>query len=246
MARPFSSLIPSISNRLSAWQDIQDHLSKADDPKPRPTITISREFGCEGYVVADALKTLLEEASGEKWNVYDKTLLEAVAKEEGVDLEVLDKLGETARSFEKLGITPPEYHHHAEVFRALARRLVQFATVGNAIILGRGGAVLCQALPNCMHVRIEANLGWRVRSLGARMEMPIDEVRNFVLAHSSAREQFMREMLRVDPHDRTFFHLTFNNARSTSPAMAQAIVAYLHASWNDKTYFQAASPRGAL
>lgn len=240
MARPFSSLIPSINNRLSTWQEIQDHVRSGDEPKPRPTITISREFGCEGFVVADALKTMLEESSGEKWNVYDKTLLEAVAKEEGVDLEILKRLGETARSFEKLGITPPEYHHHAEVFRALANRLVQFATVGNAIILGRGGAVLCQALPNCLHVRIEANLSWRVRSLGSRMEMPIDEVRNFVLGHSSAREQFMREMLRVDPHDRTFFHLTFNNAKSTSPAMAAAIVAYLKASWSEKTYFKAA------
>jgi cytidylate kinase len=238
MARPIGSLIPSITNRLSAWQDIQEHVTRAAPLRVRPTITLSREFGCEGFVLADTLKTQLEKESGEAWNVYDKSLLEAVALEQGVDLETLKRLGETARSFEKLGITPPEYHQHAEAFRVLAQRLVQFATVGNAIIMGRGGAMLCQALPNCFHVRIEANLDWRVKSIAARLEMSVDEARHFVLAHASAREEFVREQLRVDPHDRSFFNVTFNNARSGVPAMAAAILGYVKSSWPDQTYFK--------
>lgn len=238
MARPIGSLSPSISNRLSAWQNIQDHVSKAETPRVRPTITLSREFGCEGFVLADALKTQLEQASGEPWNVYDKTLLEAVAKEQGIALDTLTRLGETARSFEKLGITPPEYHQHAEAFRVLAQRLVQFATIGNAIIMGRGGAMLCQSLPNCFHVRIEANLDWRVKSMAARLDMSEAEARHFVTSHASAREEFLREQLRVDPHDRSFFHLTLNNARSSVPAMAAAVLAYARTTWADKTYFK--------
>lgn len=238
MARPFGSLIPSITNRLSTWQDIQDHVTKAAAPRVRPTITLSRQFGCEGFVLADALKSQLEALSGEPWNVYDKTLLEAVAKEEGVELDTLKRLGETARSFEKLGITPPEYHAHAAAFRVLAERLVQFATVGNAIILGRGGAVLCQSLPNCFHVRIEAPLAWRVQSMAARLEMAEAEATQFVVSHGSAREEFMREQLRVDPHDRSFFNLTFNNAKSGVPAMAAAISGYVKASWKEPGYFK--------
>ncbi|MFZ5443855.1 MAG: AAA family ATPase [Myxococcota bacterium] len=239
MARPFGSLIPSISNRLSTWNEIQDHVTKAAAPRVRPTITLSREFGCEGFVLADALKARLEALSGEPWNVYDKTLLETVAKEEGIDVATLTRLGETARSFEKLGITPPEYHQHADAFRVLAERLVQFATVGNAIVIGRGGAVLCQSLPNCFHVRIEAPLAWRVKSMAARLEMTEGEASQFVASHASAREQFMREQLRVDPHDRSFFNVTFNNARSDVPAMTAAITGYLQASWKDQSYFKA-------
>ncbi len=238
MALHFGSLIPNISNRLSAWEEIQQHLTREPAPRVRPTITLSRAFGCEGFVLADALEKQLEAASGEPWNVYDRTLLEAVAKEEGIDLGTLERLGETARSIEKLGITPPEYYAHAEAFRAVARRLVQFATVGNAIIIGRGGAVLCHALTNCFHVRLDASLEWRVKSIEKRLEMSHPEALHLVGAHAEAREIFMREQLQVDPHDRSYFDMTFNNGRHDVAAIAASIVSYVRTSWPDTSYFK--------
>lgn len=239
MARPFVTLIPNIAHRLDAWETIQSHLAKAPAPKLRPTVTISRTFGCEAFLLADRLKTELEAACGEPWNVYDKTLLEAVAQEEGIELRTLKNLGETARSLEKLGISPPEYYAHTEAFRAVAARLTQFATVGNAIIVGRGGAVLCKDMRNCFHFRLDASLEWRTKSIETRLELSHADALAFVKSNQGLREQFLREQLRVDPTDVSFFDAMFNNARHGVADIASAITGYVRSSWPDKDYFKA-------
>jgi hypothetical protein len=61
-------LIPSIEKRLGSFLEVSrrkllEH-GLADDKRVRPTITLTREFGCEGYPVALKLQTLLEEVPG--------------------------------------------------------------------------------------------------------------------------------------------------------------------------------------
>jgi hypothetical protein len=58
----------------------------------KPTITISREFGCEAYPMAERLQELLEKKSGEKWVVMDKNLLEEVARDHNLSEELLKGL----------------------------------------------------------------------------------------------------------------------------------------------------------
>ena len=63
-------LIPSVEKRISAWKDIKE--KKVDLTESSPAnITISREFGCEGYPLAESLRDLLEKQSGSKWMIYD-------------------------------------------------------------------------------------------------------------------------------------------------------------------------------
>jgi len=46
---------------------------------------------------------------------------------------------------------------HDEAFRRLARQLVLIAEAGNAIIVGRAGAILTRHLKNCCHFRLDAS-----------------------------------------------------------------------------------------
>jgi hypothetical protein len=216
MARPLISLIPSIEHRVHAWSAIHDHLAKQSELRVRPTVTLSRAFGCEGYGIAERVQALLGQATGEPWNVYDKALLEAVAKDGVVSMHTLKNLGETARSFERLGLRPPEYHRHAEAFRAVAEKLVHFATVGNAVVVGRGGAVLCRDLANCFHFRVEAPEQWRIDSMARRLELPRDEAKALVESNTSLRDDFMKEQLHADLKDHALYDAVFNNARAAS------------------------------
>jgi cytidylate kinase len=234
MARPLSSLSPRIEHRLIAWEQIHKHVTSQPALRVRPTITLSRQFGCEGFPVAEKVQGLMARATGEPWNVYDKLLLEAVAKDDGVPLGTLQRLGETARSLERLGLRPQEYLAHAEAFQAVAQKLVHFATVGNAVIVGRGGAALCRQQLNCFHFRVTASLDWRIDSIARRLEIPRDEARTLVDANNSLREQFLKEQLHVDPSDPLLFDATFNNERGGAEAIAEAIVGFVRAAWTQR------------
>jgi cytidylate kinase len=235
MTKPLSSLTPNIDKRLAAWDGIRKHLAAQKQIVVRPTVTISREFGCEGYQVAERVQTLMAEATGEPWNVYDKALLEAVASEQGIDMHTLRNLGDTARSFEKFGLRPPEYLQHAEAFRAVAEKLVSFAAIGNAVIVGRGGAVLCSQLPNCFHFRIEASLACRVAGIAKRLELSAEDAKALVEANTKLRNTFLQEQLHVDHRDRGFFHAIFNNDLAPADLIAEAIVGFVKKAWKSRS-----------
>lgn len=49
MSNPLASLMPSIEQRECAWTELQERLAHPSKPLHFPAITLSREFGCEGY-----------------------------------------------------------------------------------------------------------------------------------------------------------------------------------------------------
>ncbi len=238
MSRSFASLPPSVEQRHSGWIQIQERLSKHVEPRIRPSLTLSRQFGCEGFPLAERLKVLMEEGSGEPWNIYDKTLIEKVAQDEGISMDFLKKLGDLTRRLESLGLNAPGHVTHDAAFEKVAKYLLEIAKVGNAIIVGRGGAILCRELKNSFHFRLEASFEWRVHSLMKRLELPQKEVEETVKANSRLRDKFISQCLGANVGDLQHYDAVFNNERHGVGAMAQAITAYVKQAWEDKTYFK--------
>ncbi|MBP1628896.1 MAG: cytidylate kinase [Holophagaceae bacterium] len=238
MSRTFSSLPPSVEQRLSGWVMIQERLAHHVEPKLRPTITISRQFGCEGFPLAERLKVLMEEVSGESWNIYDKTLLEKVAEDEGISMNLLRKMGDIVRRLELLGLNSGNYVTQDAAFEKVAKHILQIAKVGNALIVGRGGAILCHELTNSFHFRMEASFEWRVQSLMERLDLPQDEVEKTVKTRSKLRDKFISQCLNANVGDLQHYDAVFNNERHSVEAIAQAILAYVREAWEDKSYFR--------
>ena len=84
MTKTFESLIPSIETRESGWMRIRERLTTARQTPDHPSVTISRQDGCEGYSLGQRLKVLLEEASGQPWTVFDRALVDKVASDESL------------------------------------------------------------------------------------------------------------------------------------------------------------------
>ena len=92
-------LVPSIEMRLRSLLEInrrQDE-SDASRDKVRPTITISREFGCEAYPMTLCLKEIMEKKTGQPWAIMDKALLEEVAKHHQLSEELVKSRSEERR-----------------------------------------------------------------------------------------------------------------------------------------------------
>jgi len=240
MPKSYGQLVPSVARRLSAWVSISEQRAGAEASLTRPTITLSRRFGCEAFPLSECLKDLLGTRTGEVWNIYDRALLERVAEDDHLSITLLQNLGGPSRAGDAIGFLFQDHHAHNAMFRQVARHILRLAETGNAIIVGRGGAIITQKLPNCYHFRLDAPFEFRVGSISQRMEIPVAEAERMVRKSDRMRETFVEECLHASVSDLAHYHAIFNNARLTPAEMAQGIVTYVSGHWKDKTYFKAA------
>ncbi len=238
MARPLISLVPGIAHRLEAWATIQERLTVRPGTKRRPTITLSRAFGCEGYPLGTRLVELFSASTGETWNLYDKALLDAVEREDGIPRQLLERLGDSAMGLETLGLGQTDKYQQAQALGALGRRIQMVARVGNAVIVGRGGALLTHDFDNCFHFRLEATPEWRARCLALRLDVPIEEAQELVVANGNLRERFISERLGGDINAFGNFDAVFNNERHTTEDIARSIASYVKCAWPEPALFE--------
>jgi hypothetical protein len=197
----------------------------------RPAITLSRQCGCEGFPLALRLQELLEPATGEPWHIFDKDLIERLAREENIPRRLLQSLEDPARYLEAFGFHPRGAVTSDEAFARLAVSILHLAREGNAIIVGRGGAILCHKLDNCFHFRLEASLDWRVGSMVRRLGVTSREAEAQERTASRQRDRFIREALGPEVADRVFYDAVFNNERHSVEEIAAAILAYVQRGW---------------
>jgi cytidylate kinase len=231
MAKSYGQLIPSIERRLSAWIALGERRSSAAAPASRPTVTISRRFGCEGFPLAERIKAAFEARSGEVWTIFDKALLDLVSEHEQVAPKVFADLGGPSRRADAIGFLVTGYVPHSQLFQRIPKHILRIAAVGNAIIVGRGGAIVTQKLSNCYHFRLEGSVEFRVASIARRLALPEAEARKLVRQNEHAREAFIEECLGASPSDPSYYDAVFNNARHGVAEIAQGIVAYVTEAW---------------
>jgi cytidylate kinase len=230
---PEKQLIPSIDARLGQLLEFNrrnemEKRSQAAASKVRPTITLSREFGCEAYPVAERLQVLMEKQTGEHWVVMDKGLLEEVAKHHNLSEDILEGLGEKSRFLEEILATfTSRWKTEKGYFRLICRHMVALAERGNVILIGRGGAFITQNMKNCQHFRLFGSTAFKIRSIERRLGISSAEAEKLVVQKQKQRDAFIRDFLDRDAHDLSVYNLIFNNDRNTAEKIALTIREYV-------------------
>lgn len=118
-------------------------------------ITISRELGAGETTIAPALAARLG------WRVADVSILNREAEITGVSLPHAAHWNEHDPTFvERLHGQGPEF----AVFLKTSRQVMQeLASAGNVIILGRAGNLLLRGHPDTLHVRLIADMPFRIK-----------------------------------------------------------------------------------
>ena len=151
-------------------RDNLDGLDKKQDPGPY--VTISRQYGCDGYELGDRLLLRLNEIEGEDgWRLYKKDILKQLAEDTGLTEEVIERerlakpslLRDFFRGMRSGGI-PDGYEVRNKV--TIMVRTVAFE--GHAVIIGQGGTAATADLENGLSVRIEAPREWRITKVSCR------------------------------------------------------------------------------
>jgi len=226
---PVTVLTPSVEQRLRAYHELSQRAKSLEkDASLKPTITISREFGCEAFPVAEELIKQVEKLTGEQWVLMDKSLLDAVAKERHISTDIFRSLGRKPHWLDEMFATlSPKWKSDSDYYRLLCEEIVSIATAGNAVFVGLGAAIITKSMKNCFHFRLIAEQDFKVRSIARRMNISKQDAEIIVVDQQKERDRIIRKLLDADEHHPLYYHAIFNNGKARNQRIARTIADYV-------------------
>ncbi len=190
--------------------------SKSSIEGGAPFVTISRQAGAGGHVVARALLDRTFEARPkalfEGWSLFDERLAEMVAENPALKVSLKGLAEEDFVSGIQdmvsswiAGLSPQSavVAHLFKVIRGLASQ-------GKVIIVGRAGACLTRAMPLGVHLRLMAPLDVRLRRVRAALGASEKEARRVVSDHDRARAALVKTYFHQNIDDPLLYDLVWN------------------------------------
>ncbi|GFO58296.1 cytidylate kinase [Geomonas silvestris] len=222
------SLVASIEKRLDALVELSrrnQRINVMTDRAPeQPTITISREFGCEGLPVAARVQMLLQERTGVSWGILDRATLDKMAQNRDVSEEIFRNLGGKNRFLdEAMSTILTDWTSDKDYYQHLCNQIIPFARAGHVIIIGVGAGILTQKMSNCHKFRIVAPMEFKVKSFAQRHHMSEDEAFKLIVKQQKQRNAFITDFLDRDVTDPTLYDVIFNRATNSVDQIAEMI-----------------------
>jgi cytidylate kinase len=175
-------------------------------------ITISRQYGSLGNIVANALGERLG------YRVVMRELINQAALQAGapaVALAIIDELG-------LLGISPTQAEYLA-YSQAVQSVMEDLATAGNVIIVGRAGQVVLRHHPGVLHVRLIAPLELRAERLAERHHISVRAAHAQAVARDRQRRTYLKRFYNIDWDDPLLYDLVINTAHLGAVAVCDLI-----------------------
>jgi cytidylate kinase len=201
------------------WQQRRQQAGAEERPTA-VTITIAREAGARGSSVAREVGARLG------WPVYDHELLEAIAREMGLRVSLLESVDERRQSWileslETFG--EASFVSENKYVRHLTQILLSLGSHGECVIVGRGAAQILPARTT-LRVRLVGRLEDRIKNLAEMFGLSHDDATRKVEEIDRERVHFIKDHFQKDPTDLLQYDLVLNASRWTVPACAELIV----------------------
>ena len=230
MKQVASRISPEIDSVIRARIEsmVKAEINLKADREKYPFMTISREYGCEGYGVACAIEKIFNVNPREKfpWVSFDKEILERIAEESGQYPGLVKMIMEQRLSaighlvIDMVSDLPNEY----DIFQKMAKTIAFLAHKGRAILIGRGSSIITKDIERGVHIRITAPLDYRVERIAKLHSISRDAAEKEVRHMQAERETFVQKFTMHSVADLFLYHLIFNNALCTVDEMASITV----------------------
>jgi cytidylate kinase len=184
----------------------------------RPAVTISRMAGCGAVYVAEKLANHLDKvmpAAGVKWTVFDRQLMQKVLEDHKLPTSLAKVLSEDRTSFIQDTLADIfEVHPTADkMAKLISETIMQLASVGNVIVVGRGANIVTARMPHVLHVRLVAPLEDRIERVCHEYNKTPEEARRYCLEEDPARTRYIKTYFKTDINDPVHYHLVINTSR---------------------------------
>ena len=196
--------------------------------KKLPFITISREYGCHGYPVAEVLQDKLNRVTDDTypWAVFDKEVISKIAEENNLSEALANSLSDNQRSqmeqyMDHIFLDRPNEY---KIFQYLTQALIGLAEKGHVILIGRGGCIITRNVERGFNVRLIAPFEFRKEKIMSDLELSEDEAVRLVTKTARERESFVERYTLKAISDPYNFHLILNNSLYSVDEMAEMII----------------------
>ncbi len=162
-------------------------------------VTISREFGCPAKTITKDLVTLINKTTGHRWSYVSKEILAESAKELGIppsEIKHFFKYHEQGVFDGMLTAIAKFYASDHKIYNAIEKTIRSIGNKGNVIIVGRGGAAICNDFEKALHIRLMAPLEWRVEKIMQYYKLEKGKATRFILDYDEKRKKFMGHFLK--------------------------------------------------
>ena len=211
------SVLKIIEEQAKKWQ-----IMKAKEKKEAvvfPVITISREPGSGGRIVA----TVLAEKLG--LDLFHQEIINEMAESAQVSSRILETLDEKGLSVLEEWITSLVDNRHLwpdQYLRHLMKVIGTIGKHGSAVIVGRGANFVLPPEER-IRVRIVAPLDVRVENVSRNFGVSAEAAKLRIIRTESERRAFIRKYFNADITDPINYDLVLNTGTLSIAAAADAI-----------------------
>jgi cytidylate kinase len=186
-----------------------------------PVVTISREVGCSGLELADALAERLNHLNMTgNWKVLSKEIFQQSALELNIDPEKIAKIFKQSNRnvFDEILNTLSEkrFKSDKKIKKTVCDVIRSFAEDGFCIIVGRGGNYLAAGIRNSIHIRLVAPLEDRINSIMYKNGLNHEEAVNFITRVEKERLAYRHAVMSKITDEPEIFDITFNRSVFTT------------------------------
>ena len=193
-----------IEEQMQRWQLM--HAEKKPARDVLPVITISREPGSGGRIVAQKLAAKLNVA------VFHQEVLHEMAKRAEVSQQMLATMDERGLSILEDWISSLVYDRHMwpdEYLKHLMNVIGTIGKHGRAVVVGRGANFILPPEQR-FRVRITSPRRFRIQNVATKFKVSEDEAKRRVIQTESDRKAFIRKYFNSDIADPDNYDLVIN------------------------------------
>lgn len=186
--------------------------------KTKLIITLSRQHGCYGAETALELQKIL----GKGWIVFHREILEAIAKDSGIEKEYLEQFDYKSISWiDELinGFNKP-YINERTYLTYLKRFLTSLSEKGKIIVIGRGANFI---LKDALRVRLVAPLETRVKNLMEINKYTRGEAEKELEEADMQRKTYIKKLFDADIDNPHNYDLIINTKNLSFKEIAKII-----------------------
>ena len=205
-----------VDQQVKKWEIMR---REKEEEKSLPVITVSREPGSKGRLVAEGIAGQLG------LDLFHREIILEMAENAQISSRLLESLDERGLSFLEDWISTLVNEKHLwpdQYLKHLMRVVGTIGKHGQAIIMGRGANFMLP--PNdTFGVRIIAHLDLRIENVSREFGVTAEEARRRVLRTESDRRAFVRKYFHADITDPANYDLVINTGTLSIDAAVGAI-----------------------
>jgi cytidylate kinase len=219
-----ASTMGALSGYLEHWKERGEAEARSRQARPALSIAISRQTEARGTTTARAVGERLQ------WAVYDRELVEQIARDMNLQGSLLETVDEKKVSWVREfmeSFSPGSAFNDIVFVHRMMKTIASLAALGDCVFVGRG---IAHILPveTTLRVRLVAPIAWRVAAMSRKLGVSPEEAAAKVAAIDRQRVQFVWEHFNKDTTDPSLYDLVLNVERFSVEQCVDLIVEAMH------------------